>query len=876
MVATRLDELLEETGSAVVLVGSGASAVAPSAVPTWYRLNASAFDAIRRIALSQLLSNSDSRMAVETLAAEAVPIATFSQVLSNVFAGRGWLGLLTVLDGEQTNVVHQALAAAVRDGRCAAIVTTNFDTLIERAADELGFAIPLVSRHHLTASGADTSQPALYKIHGTVTDPNSMVDLLLDKGVGLGPGTRGVLGELCRSRHLIVLGFSGEDFVLDSDYFGLVEGAALPAKITWILRPGSTLTAGARAFLDLHVALGVPTSVGTHSLEDLVGATTPIPTSTPDPRQRRIDEHVDNWVAEHLTFPPTAALAMAVFLRLQGDHRSAAEVRQVVRESLTSLDKTLDDEGDQATRLARLHLVASTAAWALLGKEEHMGDTALADLRQAERAMDRFDRWLSAIGRQLSGDAAVEQRLLRAAIRQNAAVVWLLAGNPDPAERFLADAEAILAEVPGREMLRRLGGIYHQRGLLSLIRNQLVPALTAFELSIRFSRTAGDISQHHIAQMMLAVCLRAFGDWEVAEMVYRDGLALGRATTDANWRHEIEHLVRERGSLLDAEMLANFVDVIHPSPPWDELALARAAGDAPRILGALVANAERDLAVNGGARIGSTLLSLELYAGVDSPTSVFTTTVRSLCSTDLSTVPEHNRFVLRVIEIGLDALAGDRDVPANVVDELQAMGRPSAYQAALLAPRVFGLGLHTLAKSAAQAGFEAYGVADYERAERLFHLGARGFGMYVNSVDAIRAELYRFDALFALGRLADAAQSLADLHEAASLRLPVPYLARYVMMVTQVALEGDPYDWPDAAHTVSAIIADIIRRSPEHTRRAQLVGALSLARLSQVALAEQFLAAVDPGGLTPDDETLLIAAREAIHEQGATDDAPGE
>jgi hypothetical protein len=40
---------------------------------------------------------------------------------------------LEVLDSDQPNANHEAIAELARRGRCSAVVATNFDTLLERA-----------------------------------------------------------------------------------------------------------------------------------------------------------------------------------------------------------------------------------------------------------------------------------------------------------------------------------------------------------------------------------------------------------------------------------------------------------------------------------------------------------------------------------------------------------------------------------------------------------------------------------------------------------------------------------------------------------------------------------------------------------------------
>lgn len=111
-----------------------------------------------------------------SLDADDVPIIAFSQVLSDAFAGRSWLDVLTVLDSDAVNNVQITLATMVADGRCHSIVTTNFDTLLEQACALTGVDLPVVVPGAGSTLAPDA--PAIHKIHGCVRTPESMVDRL--------------------------------------------------------------------------------------------------------------------------------------------------------------------------------------------------------------------------------------------------------------------------------------------------------------------------------------------------------------------------------------------------------------------------------------------------------------------------------------------------------------------------------------------------------------------------------------------------------------------------------------------------------------------------------------------------------------------------
>ena len=67
------------------------------------------------------------------LSLDDLDVTEFSQLVSDAFAGATWFDVLGVLDGVAPNMNHLALAYWAKEGSLRTVVTTNFDTLIERA-----------------------------------------------------------------------------------------------------------------------------------------------------------------------------------------------------------------------------------------------------------------------------------------------------------------------------------------------------------------------------------------------------------------------------------------------------------------------------------------------------------------------------------------------------------------------------------------------------------------------------------------------------------------------------------------------------------------------------------------------------------------------
>ena len=137
--ATRAGTLADaaQHGRLVVFCGSGPSKGAPSYLPDWRSLNQFVLDEARAAGLRALPGlSSSSGAAVESLSLTELPVASFSDQLVTLAAGSTWFEFLRLLDSEQTNAGHRALAELAEAGTLAAIASTNFDTLIERAFGE--------------------------------------------------------------------------------------------------------------------------------------------------------------------------------------------------------------------------------------------------------------------------------------------------------------------------------------------------------------------------------------------------------------------------------------------------------------------------------------------------------------------------------------------------------------------------------------------------------------------------------------------------------------------------------------------------------------------------------------------------------------------
>lgn len=236
----------------VVLCGAGISAPAPSSVPTWWGFNETVLDVIRTRYVESQPVEPAAVAAVDGLRLEQLGIVSFSQVVTDAFAAATWFRLLRCLDGTTPNVVHRALVALAAKGVLRTIVTTNFDTLLERAAVGVSDVQVLHALVDTPAAVNHDGRPLIVKLHGSATRPTTLVDLATQKARGLPPDWLDWLATLWSRHAVLVLGFSGADTTFGADYLRLRQSAEATPWLRWNVRAGSVPSPEAAAIVALY------------------------------------------------------------------------------------------------------------------------------------------------------------------------------------------------------------------------------------------------------------------------------------------------------------------------------------------------------------------------------------------------------------------------------------------------------------------------------------------------------------------------------------------------------------------------------------------------------------------------------------------------
>lgn len=261
----------------VVVAGAGLSMGPPSSLPGWTTIN----DAFLENLAICLALHTDGEVGYDVLglvlerreqAAAAQP--DLQAQLAEESLGEHYFALFEPLDIETWNDGHAAVAALAATGLLRAVVTTNFDRLIELALDAAGVDASVYCApedfERLPDELENGSAPAaipVIKVHGSVDRTPTMVDTLRQRVLGRPKALEAALARLFRHHAVLVVGFSGADLAYDPQYLSLREGAAGSPSFTVVNHEGDTPIA---ALADLVASAGAQARIVDGTLPECV------------------------------------------------------------------------------------------------------------------------------------------------------------------------------------------------------------------------------------------------------------------------------------------------------------------------------------------------------------------------------------------------------------------------------------------------------------------------------------------------------------------------------------------------------------------------------------------------------------------------------
>ncbi|QND24530.1 hypothetical protein HB774_34650 (plasmid) [Rhizobium leguminosarum bv. viciae] len=215
-----------KSGRLVIFAGAGISVPPPSRLPGWNELQHQVAAALAH-RLEDFGPEDWLDKDVETLKqirqANRFPPEYQAQIIEEA-CGRRYFEGLQALDVRASNACHRAIAALMKENTVAALVTTNFDRLVELSLDERkGMYQSVIEETDFAAfaaAGPVAGVPPVIKVHGCVSSATSMIDTLKQRMLGRREAVEQAISRL-EGFHWLFAGFSAHDLTIDPNYLGL-------------------------------------------------------------------------------------------------------------------------------------------------------------------------------------------------------------------------------------------------------------------------------------------------------------------------------------------------------------------------------------------------------------------------------------------------------------------------------------------------------------------------------------------------------------------------------------------------------------------------------------------------------------------------------
>lgn len=257
-------DFLKGQGRFVAFVGAGASRLAPSRVPTWTEFNNLLLECLCERLSEYSRKRQPTDEILSTLRARRdgggfFP-PDFQAQLIEEEVGADYFRVWKSIETSVTGPVHNALAELASRGRLAAIITLNFDRLIETALEARGVRYSVFKDVAAFASLLEQLEArkedglAVIKIHGSIEDTASLVDTLRQRMAGRPEPLMKVLGHLLVEWPWLYLGFSGADFSYDPHYLGILDAAAEAKGFVFLARETGKIQEGVLGLAEAYGA----------------------------------------------------------------------------------------------------------------------------------------------------------------------------------------------------------------------------------------------------------------------------------------------------------------------------------------------------------------------------------------------------------------------------------------------------------------------------------------------------------------------------------------------------------------------------------------------------------------------------------------------
>ena len=605
----------------VVFVGAGASMGPPTNLPSWRDVNRIVVRSLTShaaLAVGDVLAEKAAHLILARHDKEKLPPEYQAQVLAELLHDR-YFDVLRHIDSDRPNATHLAIAWLARLGCVRAVVTTNFDRVLESAFAAVDAPF---ERHfqpddfRALADDLDRFDKPdgpcqLLKLHGSVDDPETLIDTLAQRKQGFPQPVMKCVQHLLRSGHWLFLGFSGLDLEAEPNYLALEQEADEAVGFTWLVREMTEPTSAVVALKHLYGERGqIVFGDLPNWLRDFATVISPEPrfwietysqrTANPTPPSptAALEQGAKTW-AENLT-PSVCAMSLAALVAACAEPQAAAKLVEVL---LEKIDETWSQTDEPSVGL---HLMKALAANALgnllagLGRHEEAVQwiTTAVDLATQVGDPDTRDRCRGNLAASLEtlgriDDARDMYESALAGYRSRRDPVPIAFGLTNLASHLirqmhlgeaqtLAEEAIAHARTAGDERMR--GTALHNLGMIAKLRGDYPLALEIFAQVEKLFTRLGNDEAVAAAVGNRGEVLAALGQFDEAERMQRWVLqieeALERLDNQAATCLSLGLLNRKRGDPVAAEewftrALETFREIEDPSN--EALALYRLA-----------------------------------------------------------------------------------------------------------------------------------------------------------------------------------------------------------------------------------------------------------------------------------------------------------
>lgn len=228
---SRLREAAAE-GRLILFCGAGVSMVPPTGAPSWWEIYS-----VLTGALKETLKSSHPKLYSKIDVDELTKDLNTQEIANLViqgFGGATFGDLLRLVDAGEPNSGHMSIAQLLASSAVDAVITTNFDTMIERAARQLEVNLQIATPAN--TKPLDEPGPRLIKLHGTAVEPLGMLESSWSKFTPVDPTLKNYFARRLRKATVFVAGYSGSDIECSTTGNFFSQAVEAESDFVWLCR----------------------------------------------------------------------------------------------------------------------------------------------------------------------------------------------------------------------------------------------------------------------------------------------------------------------------------------------------------------------------------------------------------------------------------------------------------------------------------------------------------------------------------------------------------------------------------------------------------------------------------------------------------------